>query len=165
MATEGVVECGRCGLPSAIDATALPGDQVPQLSTTPAWIGLFRRYWSETGRKITAPELVGPDVELAGRMQALNKWCSEHSELVAAASVATVAPYVSVTAICVQVQRPGTDEIRQAWSMLLPNVTAGAALNLPFSAEGFVPGTVITIQTPIQLPGEAPSEPSGIEPA
>jgi hypothetical protein len=164
MAVEGVVECARCGLPSAIDTDALPGDQVPQLSTSPAWIGIFRRYWSETGLKITAPELVGPDIELAGRMKALNQWCSEHRELVAAASLAAVAPYSSVTAICVQVQSPSGDEIRQAWSMLLPNETAGAVLNLPFSAEGFAPGTVITIQTPIQLPGQAPSESSEIKP-
>jgi hypothetical protein len=164
MATEGVVECGRCGLPSTIDVTALPGDQVPQLTTSPAWIGIFRRYWSETGLKITAPELVGPDIELAGRMKALNQWCSEHAELVAAASLAAVAPYSSVTAICVQVQSPSGDEIRQAWSMLLPNQTAGVVLKLPFSAEGFTPGTVITIQTPIQLPGQAPDEPSKVGP-
>lgn len=156
-ATEDIVECGRCGLPSGVDLTVAPRDRRPTPGANAAWLGIFRRYWQETGQKITAPSLVGPDVELAGRMRALNGWLRAHENLVAHANAATAAPYTSLTAVCVELERSG--EVRKVWSLFLPNEVAGAALALPFDAEGFVTGTIVTIQTPIPIPGKRRPEP------
>lgn len=153
--TEGVVECGRCGLPSGVDLAVLPGDRIPRPAANVAWIGVFRRYWFETGKKITAEELVGSDIELAGRMRDLTAWAGENQDVIAHAHAATSAPYTSLTAICVDVEERG--ETRKDWLLVLPNDVAAVALKLPFSAEGFALGTIITIQTPIPIPGKKPT--------
>jgi len=154
--TENVVECGRCGLPSGIDLETSPGDRIPRPAANPVWIGIFREYWQDTRQKFTAPDLVGDDVELAGRMLGLNAWLERHQDLVAQATAAMVAPYTSVTAVCVEVEDAGGKAVGRAWSLVLPNETSGIVLALPFPADSFMPGTIITIQTPIPLPGEPP---------
>lgn len=152
-ATTNVVECSRCGLPSGVDMSQAPENRIPTTGTNAATLGLLRQYWSETGRKITAKSLVGPDMELAARMKSLDEWTAAHPDLVAQVGLATQAPYTSITAICVEVQEPGADQVTKAWTMILPNEFAGTSLKLPIDPAIFAPGTIITIQTPTPIPG------------
>lgn len=150
---EHLVECGRCGLPSAVDLNVEPQDRVAQPVASAGWLNVFRRYWDESGRKITHPAIIGDDVELRERMRALDDWLKRNQGLVAAATLATAAPYSSITAIVVQVQKGHADEVRKAWQLLLPHEAIGAAIQFPIDPEPFDPGTIVTIQTPNQLPG------------
>jgi hypothetical protein len=154
--TDNVVECGRCGLPSEVDQSAPAGQRIPRPAANPAWVGIFKRYWQETGAKITAPELVGPDVELAGRHRELQAWLVKNNDVVEAATLAIAAPYASITAICVEIESADGGEMRRAWSLILPQENVGRSLSLPVSPGLFEPGTILTIQTPNSPPQRGP---------
>lgn len=149
-----IVECSRCGLPSAINPDAPHGQQIPRPLAAVTWIHVFRRYWEEMHEKLTTPEIVGPDIELAGRMSRLNDWLNKNADFVQRSTVGSLAPYTSISAIVVRVANDRGEEVGVEWMLLLPNEAVGAAIKLPFSPEGLAVGTLLTIQTPIILPGK-----------
>ena len=152
-ALDRLVECVRCGLLANLE----PGGTQATPACNPGYLRLFRTYWGEAGKKITAQELAEStqDPELLGRWVALAAWLDQHPAEVAHANLAISAPYSSLTGIVVQMEgeladlHPGRTK---AWNLLVPHPALQGSLAMPIDPEPFAVGTIVTIQTPIANP-------------
>ncbi len=154
--------CARCALPYVIQSA----DGVPfkeaQLAVTGAFVGLFQRYYRETGRKLGLPAFMLDvqaelDPETLERTRAMDDWLNEHPHLVAAAAAPMTWPYASVTVEVVEIDGA------LGWHIKTPPGGLSADPMIPFRPDGLPPGTLVTIQIPlssgdVREPGPADAE-------
>lgn len=144
--------CARCALPYVIMSADGVAFSEAQLSVSPGFVGLFQRYYRETGAKLGLPAfMLDVDAELdpmtLERTRAMDEWLNDHPELVTGAAAPQTYPYASVTVIVIEVDG------ERAWTVLATPSGRGSDSMIPFRPDNLPLGTVVTIQIPLH-PGD-----------
>lgn len=140
--------CARCALPYVIMSADGVAFSEAQLSVSPGFVGLFQRYYRETGAKLGLPTfMLDVEAELdpmtLERTRAMDEWLHAHPSDVAAAAAPMTWPYAAVTVEVVEV------DDKLGWLVHLPPGGTQMDPMIPFKPDGLPPGTLVTIQIPL----------------
>lgn len=157
-----LAECGRCGFVFTI--RDLEGNRLPMAVPTvaSALAAVYRRFYRESGRRcgLPAAAIEDPtelDSEQRARIEAFDEWVGKRPHLLAGAMAPASWPYVSLTAVRVEVDG------RPTWQIVAPPAVVPMALLVPVSAENLPLGSVITISIPIDPFAAEPERATGPE--
>ena len=157
-----LAECGRCGF--AFSIRNHEGDRLPKAvpSVADALAVVFRRYYEDTGRRVGLPAIAieNPedlDPQQAERSRALDEWLKARPHLLAGAMAPASWPFVSMTALRINVDG------RPTWQIIAPPATVPMQVLVPMAPENVPLGTLVTISIPLDPFEPRPVEKSGPE--
>lgn len=163
-ATKGFGECPRCGLPYVTAGPHGEPIEKPICAARGGFVGLLRKYWEVTARKITLSDTGGAtplDPIRQERLDALKSWINDHPHLYSLASAAETWPFATLVGVVAEL-----DDGRTVWRILSPpsGLSPQMPQTFPIPVDNLPAGTVCTLSIPaISAPAEPPAQPESPE--